>query len=378
KEDIENYKFSGYIIESNDKGNGWTQVFSPSTVNKTILDINPDTNQSYLMDIKDELSEMRFVQEVMAEFGDEELGVYRKDLLEEAFRKGRVRNHKYWDDFSDEEKTQFMATKREKILILAVDWDLVQSTPNLLCLCLDKNDKDENGEINPIFKVLFRYEIPRTTFTIDSAMQKIIELNEIFDFNHISLDRGYGDVQLELLKKYGTEHPESKLHLKTEGYHFGSKLDVRDPHTGKKVTMDFKPFMVNNSVLVFQRGAIMLDEKDKVLKRQLTGYRIKNISQTGRPIYIDEDEHSVDTLNLSLLTFQMKYGDLFKVLLKGAVRTIDIDRNLKEEWSDRTGALENKMYIGKVTKHNERKKSVIPLKGHTPKRRTQLFKRTGF
>jgi ABC-type branched-subunit amino acid transport system ATPase component len=53
------------------EGNGWTEVYSPSNVNKELLKINPDTQQTYLEDIHDELSEMRYEQEVMANFGEE-------------------------------------------------------------------------------------------------------------------------------------------------------------------------------------------------------------------------------------------------------------------------------------------------------------------
>lgn len=143
-------------------------------------------------------------------------------------------------------------------------------------------------------------------------------------------------MQVETIKKYGVNNPDTGLHLKTEGYHFGSKLEIRDPHTGKKVKVDFKPFMVDNSVRIFERGGIMLSDKDRVLKRQLTAYRIKSFSQNGRPIYIDEDEHSVDTLNLALLTFSIKYSDIFKSVLKGIVLKVDMDRNPKEDYIDRT------------------------------------------
>ena len=339
QDDIDNFRFTGYIKETNEKGNGWVQVYSPSNVNRTILEINPETNQTYLQDIKDELTALRFEQEVMAEFGDEELGVYSKRFLDQAYEKGHVRKHKYWEDYSDEEKTHFHITRYSKILVAAIDWDIVQATPNILCLCYDKNDKDENGNPNPIFKVLFRIDIPRTEFTLDLAVNTLIELDEEFNFDHVAIDRGMGEMQVETIKKYGTQHPETGLHLKTEGHHFGSKVDIVDPHTGKKVKVDFKPFMVDNSVRVFERGGIMLSEKDKILKRQLTAYRIKSFSQNGRPIFIDEDEHSVDTLNLALLTFAMKYSDIFKAVLKGVVLKVEMDRNPKQEFVDRTTSM---------------------------------------
>lgn len=182
--------------------------------------------------------------------------------------------------------------------------------------------KDKDGRVYPMFKIVFREEIPRTEFTMDSAMKRIIELNDEFNFDHISIDRGYGDVQIELLKKYGKEHPHTGLHTKIIGYQLGQKINVRDPHTMKIDKKDIKPFMVNNSVRIFERNKIVLNPKDKVMIRQLENYRVKSISSTGRPTYIDEDEHSIDAMNLALVCFEQNYGDLLKVIVSGKVGTI--------------------------------------------------------
>ena len=49
------------------------------------------------------------------------------------------------------------------------------------------------GNIEPKFKVLFRVEIPRSKFTYTEAVDKIIQLNDIWDFDYIPVDRGYGE-----------------------------------------------------------------------------------------------------------------------------------------------------------------------------------------
>lgn len=206
-------------------------------------------------------------------------------------------------------------------------------------LCYDKDDKDENGDNSPIFKVIFREEISKSKYTLNGAVEKLIELNEIFDFNHVVLDRGMGEAQLETIKMYGEAHKETGLHLKTEGYHFGQSLNIRDPHTGKKIDVAFKPYMVDNSIRVFERGQIMLNPKDRVLIRQLTNYRIKSFSTYGNPIFTNVDEHSVDTLNLALLVFSKKYDRIFKVIIKNTIKKLKIDNSLNEEWSDRTSSI---------------------------------------
>lgn len=320
--DIDNFKFTNFKYEHDNKGNGWTEIYAPSIVNEELLKINPDTGITYLEEIKNELSELRYTQEVMAEFGEEELGVYQKKYLEEAVRKGRVYNLKYTTELSSTEYEKYIKNRNHGIRILGIDWDSVQAGTNMVCIELDKDHINEDGMKEPIFKVLFRIEIPRSDFTYANALDKIIKLNEIYNFDHIALDKGYGQTQLELLKKYGMENPQTGLAEKTVGYQFAEKIEVRDPYTHKIDKKPFKPFMVNNSVIVFEKGKIILNPDDKELLEQFSNYKIKSISSSGLPIYTSEDEHIVDALNLCLLSFEQNYGKLFKTIISTKVKFI--------------------------------------------------------
>lgn len=115
-----------------------------------------------------------------------------------------------------------------------------------------------------------------------------------------------------MFHKYGIEHPETGLADKVVGYQFSQKIEVTDPYTRKKDQKDLKPFMVNNSVNLFEKGKIVLDPKDKGMISQLEEYRVKSISATGKPVYTDENEHAIDSMNLALLIFEQKYGNLLK------------------------------------------------------------------
>lgn len=125
-----------------------------------------------------------------------------------------------------------------------------------------------------------------------------------------------------MLHKYGEEHPETGLADKVVGYQFSQKIDVTDPYTRKKDSKDLKPFMVNNSVNLFEKGKVILDPKDKTMISQLEEYRVKSISVTGKPIYTDENEHAIDSMNLALLIFEQKYGELLKKVF--SIKTIFI------------------------------------------------------
>ncbi len=126
RDDIKNNTFTKYEIEEKaiGEGNGWTEVYAPSNVNKELLKVNPDTLQTYLEDIREELSEMRYVQEVMAEFGEEEMGVYQKQYINEAIKEGTRTSHKYMTKWpEDERKAYLKKTQGQNIRVLGVDWD---------------------------------------------------------------------------------------------------------------------------------------------------------------------------------------------------------------------------------------------------------------
>lgn len=325
QDDIKDNRFTGYKIDEKavGEGNGWTEIYAPSNVNKELLKINPDTLQTYLEDIRDELSEMRYVQEVMAEFGEEELGVYQKKYIYEAIKEGERLGYRYITKWSKQDREAYLKrTQGQCIRILGVDWDKYAAATNMVCMEFDRFHQDADGRIVPLFKMLFRIEIARSDFTYVNAMNKIIELNDEYKFDWIAIDRGYGEVQLEMLHKYGLEHEETGLADKVIGYQFSQKIEVTDPYTRKKDSKDLKPFMVNNSVNLFEKGKIVLDPKDKTMIQQLEEYRVKSISASGKPIYTDENEHAIDSMNLALLAFEQHHGELLKKVF--SIKTIFI------------------------------------------------------
>ena len=121
QEDIDNFTFSDYTLEEVDRANGWTEVYAPSVVNRNLLAINKDTGRSYLEDLKFELSEMRFAQEVMAEFGEEELGIYQKRFIDSAVKEGERVDHQYLDHFNKEDVLKYKQTRRMNKFMLGID-----------------------------------------------------------------------------------------------------------------------------------------------------------------------------------------------------------------------------------------------------------------
>lgn len=202
QEDIDNFEFNGYKVkdckDTGEQGNGWTEIYAPSIVNKELLEINEDTGQTYLQDIKDELSELRYEQEVMARFGDQEMGVYQKRFINAAIQEGIRVDYRYIDTNNLDEIADFVRY-RTGITVLGVDWDKYNSDTTLVGVYLDKTFINKDGVLEPKFKVIFREQIARSEFTYVNAMNRIIHLNELFDFDWISIDRGYGEIKLNII-----------------------------------------------------------------------------------------------------------------------------------------------------------------------------------
>lgn len=134
-------------------------------------------------------------------------------------------------------------------------------------------------------------------------------------------------MQIEQLHLYGKNHPETGLHKKVIGVQFSEKIPVRDPYTKRKDMKDVKPFMVNHSVNLFEKGMVALDPKDLQLKEQLEQYSIKAISPNGRPTYTDENEHFVDAFNLAMLGFALQYDAMIRVQLAKRIAVVStVDR----------------------------------------------------
>lgn len=385
QDDIKNNRFTGYKIDEKavGEGNGWTEIYAPSNVNKELLKINPDTLQTYLEDIRDELSEMRYVQEVMAEFGEEELGVYQKKYIYEAIKEGERLGYRYITKWSKQDREAYLKrTQGQCIRILGVDWDKYAAATNMVCMEFDRFHQDADGRIVPLFKMLFRIEIARSDFTYVNAMNKIIELNDEYKFDWIAIDRGYGEVQLEMLHKYGLEHEETGLADKVIGYQFSQKIEVTDPYTRKKDSKDLKPFMVNNSVNLFEKGKIVLDPKDKTMIQQLEEYRVKSISASGKPIYTDENEHAIDSMNLALLAFEQHHGELLKKVF--SIKTIFIgtldNRDVDVKSRTLIGDEEIEVPIGRIEAPSSTYGiiGVTNFSNHNINKRASIYKRRTF
>ena len=164
------------------------------------------------------------------------------------------------------------------------------------------------------FQVIKRVEVPRGEYSYDNAVNKIIELNEIYNPAFIYCDAGSGEYQIERLHIYGDEHPSSGLKNKVKRWQFSNALDVIDPITGEMHKEPLKQFMVNQLTISFERDRMMLSPFDEVLAHQLQAYEVEKTGANGRPIFTSKDEHFVDAIGLAHLAFTLEFKELTNII----------------------------------------------------------------
>lgn len=228
-----------------------------------------------------------YAREILAEFGHEMSGVFNKfkvDLMEQygsgMYEYSALIHPTY--GYMQKPRTDARRT-------IGVDWDKYGAPTQIVVL----------EEYADIYRVACRVQIEKSQFTYTNAVNKLIELNEIWNPEYIYIDSGAGEFQIETLHKHGIDHQETGLHKKCKRISFGSKTDWFDPWTKMIDRKDTKPLMVNLLSRSFEEEKILLNEHDEEMYSQLVNYCVEKISATGRPIYTSENEHIVDALALA-------------------------------------------------------------------------------
>lgn len=187
-------------------------------------------------------------------------------------------------------------------LVTNCDWDKYGAGSSIVVLDYDIKMKK--------FIVMKRIEVPRGEYSLDNAVSKTIEVNDIYDPRWIFVDRGYGDYQLERLHLFGEKHPSTGLKNKVEGYQFKQLIDVPNPVRRTITKEPLKPFMVNALAKVFEDHKIILSPFDDILHKQLIDYCVDRVTQSGLPVYTSKNEHFVDALGLAYLAMVLKFPEI--------------------------------------------------------------------
>ena len=262
---------------------------------------NPFFSKEQEDEFREQYSESGYRHEIEADWGEDSEGVYPRKYVDKAFLEPS------WNYIPEIQSARSFFT-------IGVDWDKYGAGTNIVVLevCSD-NYEDERFKNKA--RVVYREEISKSEYTLTNGVSRIVQLNEIFQPKHIYVDRGYGEVQVELLRKYGTENPNSKLRDRVKGIGFGETIEIRDPYTKLPVKKEIKPYMVDNLTQYLEKELLYFPAGDEELYMQLISYVVVRTTQTGRPVFEaggSAVDHAHDALMLALLAITENYGDFSK------------------------------------------------------------------
>lgn len=302
----------GYFYKICQSDSGYSQHYHPSTH-------NPNWSDKMEAEFRAEMTELGYIHEILAEFGPQDTGVFNKDKIDQAI---------HVDNYTYSELTQVQEFTRQRngydiprnisylanngivpkniFRTMGVDWDKYGASSSILILDYDMEFQ--------CFRVVNRIEIPKSEYTYDNAINKIVELNSIYNPSWIYIDRGSGEYQLERLHLIGEKDLASGLKVKVKGFSFSNKIPIPDAVTKTTTLEPLKPFMVNQLTIAFERNKMILSPYDEVLYKQLIDYSVVRISASGQPIFTDENEHFIDCLGLAYLAFVLEFPDLTKTV----------------------------------------------------------------
>jgi replicative DNA helicase len=248
-------------------------------------------------------------------------------------------SHEYLADFAELEEGVFKAKYINASLetydmatsvpdpaadyILGVDWNKAAGTHMII-----------GEKLGSKIKVVKKIIIDESEYTQTESVKTIIHLNRIWNFKYIFVDRGYGSVQVELLKKHALTEPSSLLDQKLVDIAMNQHLDVIDPISGEPVKRNAKHFLIESSRKLLEDGYLVLPKSEDTsvstnnkvmgLVQQMRNFRIEAVSVYGLPRYSQGEEHTLTAFYLAMGGYYLKEGDLKSVPYVSHISGIEV------------------------------------------------------
>lgn len=262
---------------------------------------NPFFSKEQEEEFREQYASSAYRHEIEADWGEDSEGVYPRKFIDKAFISPE------WSYIPE-------LTSARSFHIIGVDWDKYGAGTNIVVLEVC-NDNYEDERFRGKVRVYYREEINKSEYTLTKAVDRIIELNQLLNPKHIYVDRGFGEVQVELLRKHGVEFPQSKLKERVKGISFAESIEVRDPYTKLMIKKEIKPYMVDNLTQFLEKENIVFSAHDEELYMQLISYVVVRTTSSGRPVFEaggSAVDHAHDALILALLAVTENYGEFSK------------------------------------------------------------------
>jgi len=221
-----------------------------------------------------------YKREILAEFTVQEAGVFNNLYIDKA-----VAEYEFDDLVRYPERVQ------QGVYCLGVDWNESLAGVHIV---ISKYDTTSLKYIIQNIEI-----IAPSSFTQIKAVNRILELNEIYQPKHIVVDVGFGITQIQMLKKHGSEHPECKIEERLIALEYSSFVEIVDPITGKLTKQRLKPLLVSITTRYLENNRLILPKSEDYpskLVGQMRDYRIQSMSASNTPIYSKGYVHTLEAM----------------------------------------------------------------------------------
>jgi hypothetical protein len=260
-----------------------------------------------------------YEHEVLAEFGAIATGVFRPDLIDAALIDEQP---PFIDGLSvRHEDAKYLPYRPECVYVIAADWN---TTTVGQCITVIEWDP-----IKRFAKVWLQEETPNQEFSHTGAVKRIADLTKLVNAQHIAVDYGYGDADIELLRLWDKEHPGLNIKEKLMVVDFGADLEIEDPISREIIKKDTKPFVINAAVKLLEDKMMKLpkywDHKNRLVD-DMRNYMVMRKSDSGSVVYTRLNDHRLISFCLGMFATAMKghlllpgkSGALARVILRNS------------------------------------------------------------
>jgi len=253
------------------------------------------------------MTQSQYIHEILANFGEELEGVFKNKDLDSCMRKYDYKDCKY---------------NSQNLYVMGVDWNEKYGVSIVIV---------ERSRKTGLYRVFRHEKIEKQELTQLTGVSRIVDIHlKEVPCNFIYVDHGFGATQIELLKKYGMDNPDSKLYQIVKDIEYGGKIITKDPVTKEEIERPAKPFLVHNTQMVVENHQIFMPEEEDTdfgIIGQMRNFRVSKFSSTGNPVYEgklngQDNDHSLNSLFLALMGFMLELAAEAKIPITTQVASI--------------------------------------------------------
>lgn len=239
-------------------------------------------------------NETTYTHEYLADFAELEQGVFKARILNASIQDYDMNQFEY---------------KPSADYIIGVDWNKSAGTHIVIV------EKWENK-----LRLAKKIIVDESLYTQTESVDLLKNLNRQYRPKYIFVDRGYGQTQVELLRKHALHEPSSLLDVKLFDIAMNQHIDVIDPITGEQIKKSAKHFMIEQTRKLMEDGFLVLPRSEDTtvsasssqmgLIQQMRNFKVEAISTYGLPRYSQGQDHTLAAYYLAVGGYYWKEGDL--------------------------------------------------------------------